>query len=493
VITNVVFNNTSDINKNKNLITELKAAVNANNLHEALTLNENITNKNLVVDIAFLDRNYVGNMKLKKGHILTADKYKEKWVESKENNNAILFLFVKEYEKNEYEFRELAVSKQLREQHLFDKVVEFINEHLSGNYNTIVANGSKYLARAITPVWTSEKQTAAENLIQEPRYEAHAINYFHGNFDFSYSDFAPINTSTNLTKAWFIYKQNNKTDTLKPTVAIYANPDKLKNSYTIYQEDILTFSFLGHTISIKGEKIFLIETTQRYISLIQAMQTNNKYSSSKKVSEWDWTYNNGNFVLNSTGDLRDYQANDKFEFINVILNAREAPLMEGKQMPAIHPSYSNTWCNVYASDLARDILFPNSFTNGNNYAPWGKHNSAARLHDVIKDNINGQFKSVTFDEAWKYTNSGYVVFLTAYNWRYYKNNANPYSYSGHIATCYQTDYSTYEGAKLIQAGGDGTEGIVGFVTNVWTKENYTVTNDASSNVKANVYLGYIIK
>jgi hypothetical protein len=356
-------------------------------------------------------------------------------------------------------------------------------------------NGSKYLARAITPVWTEAKMTAAENLIKEKRYWANHINYFHNSWKSTFLDMKPISTTGNkLAKVWFLTSK----DTLK-TNFLYADTAVFKGTNISIEGEGYAFSFLGITIPVflgaTQENVILLQLkdgkneSQSYIiPLVKALQESKKYSNSKKVSEWNWEKSNGVFTLNSTVGLTDITDGNKFELIKVNLNDS---YLEGAEIPVIHPWHPRTFCNVYASDLARDILFPNTFTVGSNYAPWGTHQAAAYLHDDIRNNKNGHFKAVTFDEAWKYTNAGYVVYLTAYNRRYYANETkNPYQHSGHIATCYETKgYEKYEGAKVIQAGGAGTAGIIGFVTNVWTKKNYPEI----SNIKANLYLGYILK
>jgi hypothetical protein len=494
VETKVVFNNTKDMKQLKSIIEELKSAVNKNDLQNALNVNENITDKNLKFEIVFFDRNYVGNLKLKTPHVLSIDGYKEKWKANTKNSSAVLFLFVKEDGKAEYEFKGLSVSKQLEDKHLFEKVVEFINEHLNGSHKTIVTNGSKYLARAITPVWTEAKQNEAQSLIEQNRYKADHINYFHGNWRSTFLDIKPISLSVylmpNLVKVWFL--ANN--DTLK-TTSIYADTTVFKGNNVTIEGEGYSFSFLGVTIPLSEasqERVLIFQPknqgneSQSYIKpLVEALQESNKYSSSKKVSEWDWNKSsNGTFSLNSTNGLTDINTNNKFELIKVDMNATYP---EGAEIPVIHPWCSGrTYCNVYASDLARNVLFPNMFTSGANYAPWGAHQSASKLHDILKGNTNGQFKAVTHDEAWKYTNAGYVVYLTAYNWRYYNNTTNdPHRYSGHIATCYQTiGYREYEKARLIQAG--SSTGELAF-KEVWGE------NMRDNHVKANLYLGYIIK
>jgi hypothetical protein len=380
--------------------------------------------------------------------------------------------------------------------------MEFINEHLSGNPKTIVANGSKYLARAITPVWTDAKRTAAGQLIREDRYKAHRINSCHGIWGYTYLDFRPISTSylpENLVKVWFLKETKARVDTIKPTMAIYADTIKLKGSYIELTENGFSISFLGITIPITGnttEKIFLFKSDIHYLSLVEKLEQERKYSITQKVSEWDWERSRSTLSLKSMTGLRDYREGDKFELIKVEIPSKTAESMEGTEIPKTHHAYSNTYCNIYASDLARSILFPGLFSTADNknldsnYAPWGPNARAATIHEFAIDNKNGHFKSVTFDEAWKYTNAEYVVYLTAYNSKYYEKHTDETKHPGHIATCYQTkgyENGKFLNANIIQAGGDC--GVHTFQS-IWTEGKYGSKNE---HVKANLYLGYIIK
>jgi hypothetical protein len=399
-------------------------------------------------------------------------------------------------EANVYKFHQLVVSDLLESQHLFPLVMEFINEHLTGGENTkIVSNGTKYLAKALTPVWTEQKKTDAQSLLTNTRYHQNKINYFHDTWKSIFLDIQPlssINWKSTLTKIYLCH--NN--DTLKPAIAIYADTTVFKKSNVLVSGDGYKFDFKSTVlVNTSKEKILLLRLqdsnteNQCYIfRLIQEIEKANKYSSSKKVSEWDWNKSDGQFSLESTADLRDYADNDKYELVMIDMNATYP---EGMDIPKIHPWYPRTFCNVYASDMSRDILFPNTFTTGDNYAPWGIHQSAAKLHEELMNNTKGPFKAVTFDEAWQYTNVGYVVYLTAYNRRYYSGETkDPYSYSGHIATCYFTEkYEDHEpwDRLIIQAGNSCD--VLPF-SNGWSKGKYGTDNE---HIKANLYLGYIIK
>jgi hypothetical protein len=490
-----MFNNTVDIKQYEGLIKELKNAVNTTELQNALSANDHLSDKNLKVDIVFFDRNYMGDMKLKRAHALTVAGYKEKWTTSTKDNTAVLFLFAKEYGKTDYEFKSLSVSELLGGEHLFEKVVEFINEHLNGNHKTVVTNGSKYLARAITPVWTEAKRAEAESLIKEKRYWANHINYFHNSWKSTFLDIKPISTAGNkLAKVWFLTSK----DTLK-TDFLYADTTVFKGTNISIEGEGYTFSFLRITITVflgsTQENVILLQLkdgrseSQSYIiPLVKALQESKKYSSAKKVSEWDWEKSNGVFTLNSTDGLTDIKDGNKFELIKVSLNDSYS---EGVEIPVIHPWHPRTFCNVYASDLARDVLFLNTFTTDANYAPWGTHQPAAYLHDEIRNNTTGHFKAVTFDEAWRYTNAGYVAYLTAYNNRYYEGKSkDPYQYSGHIATCYNTKQETLEdnilNGNVIQAG--NKVGVMPLIS-AWGN-SYGAKRE---HVKSNLYLGYILK
>jgi len=143
--------------------------------------------------------------------------------------------------------------------------------------------------------------------------------------------------------------------------------------------------------------------------------------------------------------------------------------------------------------MTRQLLFPNLFNENDaliknlDYAPWGAHNFASRIHDAL--NTGEEFKSIGFDEAWNYTNAGYIVYLTAYNWRYYEGLAGKYEYSGHIATCYPTENyenGSYLTAKIIQAGYISE---ISTIQTIWYRPSYGLNKEM---VKSNLYLDYII-
>src|SRR5690606_34560453 len=71
----VVYNNTADIKANAETINKIKSAVKTSELQTALNSNGHLTDKNLVIRVAFFDRGVIGQLKLKAEHELTPEKY----------------------------------------------------------------------------------------------------------------------------------------------------------------------------------------------------------------------------------------------------------------------------------------------------------------------------------------------------------------------------------------------------------------------------------
>lgn len=496
----VVYNNTTEMISKEEIIKKIRLSVKTSELQMALNSNNHITDKNLKIRIAFFDRGVIGQLKLKTEHELTPEKYIEKWQESVKNQSGILFLFVRSKGETDYTFNKMAVSSRLEEEHLFPKVTEFINENLKGDFITIVEKGTKYMAKAITPIWDVDPQDNrnvmkdAEDLTEFEKYWENRINFFY-NWKSTFLDLKPMTYEYNRIKVYFLKKN----DTIKPIINIYADTTIFKRGSKIEIEgEGYSFSFFSEIFEkIFGkekEKILLIEPKDNYtqhesyiITLIKAIENENKYSDILYVSDWDWEKDTRhlNFKLKSFTGLREYNRNDKFELVMRKLNDE---YKEGEPLPVIHPWYPRTYCNVFASDLARTILFKGIFTTGENYAPWGKHEAASIIHEKLINNENKHFKPLNHDEAWKYTNAGYVVYLTAYNWRYYAGKAHKYEYPGHIATCYPTpEYNPKDPTTgiVIQAG--ERVGKLFFRKDVWKSSLY------DNNIKANLYLGYILK
>ena len=146
----LVYNNTADVNES------ISNLVKVGELKEAIQANGDI-DQNLIVRIAFFDKNVVGRMTLIKEHKLSIDDYVSEWQKMVENKNAVLFLFVKAFEKDTYDFDKMYVSTKLSNDHLLPSVTENINENLIGSNEEIISNGSHYLAKALISIDISNK------------------------------------------------------------------------------------------------------------------------------------------------------------------------------------------------------------------------------------------------------------------------------------------------------------------------------------------------
>jgi len=468
VETKVVFNNTEDIKQYKSVIEELKSAVNKNDLQEALRVNGNITDKNLKFEIAFFDRNYVVNLKLKKPHVLSADGYIEKWKANADDRSAVLFLFVKEYGKTDYEFKGLFVSDQLANQHLFEEVVAFINEHLSGSNKTVVANGSKYLAKAITPVWTDEKRQKAEAMLEMDKYKKYHYNFFHNTWDPQLLDLDPTTEDLPSTYAKVILTKDGITN-LEPAIPIYvdklefANRISLLDPNTNQELDVWPVTYLTDNSGIERARL---TCSAAFYDLIEKLNAAN-ITGNIPVSQWGWDIQK-NFSF--TG--RPPTSSDKFI---LTMKSAKSVLKDGDVKPPWDANYAATYCNLFAYDLSLDILFSHS--------PWGSSHCANKLHWRISHDNN--FKKVSFTknedkpqkkDAWEYTQAGYVVYFTAFGPGINEDKLESVTAEkdivcdspGHIATCYRD-------GKVIQAG---------------ASVKILIWNTAQ---RAHVYLGYIIK
>ena len=489
VETKIVFNNTEDIKQHKNVIEELKNAVNTNELQNSLRANENITDKNLKFEIAFFDRNYVGNLKLKAPHVLSVAGYKEKWIANVENRSAVLFLFVKEYGKTEYEFKGLSVSEQLEDQHLFEEVMTFINEHLNGSYKTIVSNGSKYLARAITPVWTKDKKEKALPMLNMDKYKKYHFNFYFNEgelFDLKATR-QPIDA--NYLRVYFVYNGvENKikiTDTLKTSLPIYIDKRVFQGG-TITIKDEEGIPQIGAFLSFwkpKEDTIALFEVDSAFYKFIEKLNLLQKVKNismplmDSNVSRWGW---NKDFTPLNPNDFVDISPDYVFivtkEQVKKIFN-------DGDRKPPWIAGYGNTYCNLFARDLSREILFSHS--------PWGTNAFANRLHWRIFHDSNfkkvplAKEKNTVQKDAWTYTQAGYVVYYTAFGEGMNEDllvtvsdeSKIKHKPSGHIATCFEVISITDNGSegKVIQAG------------------NAVDILKWNTAQKAHVYLGYIIK
>lgn len=467
----VVYNNPLDVNAS------ISNIINVEELKSSIYANEHI-NHDLIIRIAFFDKNVVGRMKLKEAHKLTTNEYVSVWQQKVENKNAVLFLFVKPFGGVSYEFDKMYVSTQLSNDHLFPLVSEFINEHLTGSNEEIIRNGTHYLANAIKPVWTKEKMTQAENMTKNPKYWKNRFNYFHGWWEYPVIDFRYA--THNDVKNYAVVGCYNAS---KNDVAKNRTSELFLSDQVIFtKEDLLdkcTYSSTKYDIRFDAEQINGIYTMYGNLlyNIIEQVENCGKTNKLLLVSQWNWSEDKE--VVNPD-NCTTRTSNDKFI---MYWNTEIYENCEGKEIPQYAKFFygqSRTYCNVYACDLANEVLFGNIFGDKHN-GPWGKHMNANGIHESIQSNKD--FCQIQeFDDSWVYTNKGYVVYLTAYNKSYYSGKDPNHTYSGHIATCFPEKENTSNGQstsykkRVIQAGTNA--GVVSWV------ENY---------IMSHIYLGYILK
>ena len=463
----LVYNNLTDVDAS--LSNNVKVA----ELEDAIQSNDNDSFvKNLIVRIAFFDKNVVGRMKLKEEHKMSVENYVVNWEKMVENKNAVLFLFVKAYGKDAYDFDKMYVSTKLSNDHLLPLVAEYINEHLTGNNNEIISNGTHYLANAIRPVWTEEKMKQAVEMTKKPKYWKNHFNYFHKDWEYPIIDFR--HTSANDVNNYAIvgcYNANKeKVDEGTASVKLFLSDQIIYTKTEIL--DKCTISSTKYDIRFDVEKIDGIYTMYSGLlyNILNQVENCGKTNKSLVVSKWSW---NNNKEISNRDNLINRTNDDKFI---MYWDSETYNSCEGEEMPQYvqyfychqnkNGEWSRTYCNVFACDLANEVLFGNIFGRIT-YGPWGKHRSANDLYNVIDNDENKQFKKIEkgVDDPWIYTNNGYVVYLTSYN----------SSGSGHIATCYP-DEKKIELKKRVVQGGSRTE--------VLQWNGYT---------NIHIYLGYILK
>lgn len=471
----IVYNNSIDMYNNKSQIKEINNSVKISDLKTALIKNDHITDKNMIIRIAFFDKGVIGNLNLKASHELTSTKYIEIWKEELTNNSGLLFLFTKEKGESEYLFNKLVSSDQLEDEHLFPEVMEFINSNLSGDIKTIIGNGTKYIAKAITPVWTEEKKTEAAELSVQSKYGANKINT---ELDFSFFDFKPASEKdTKEKKLVNCMDKPKEVDGAKWYMSnkyIYTSTDNLgiTSSIQLYDWNVAVDEDISGMIVLYDNFLY---------KLLKYIDETNKHNNLQNASTWAWTKDDNGLSINDISSFSNRTTSDRL----IMFRNEEYKKKEGEEISILCASYgSTTWCNIFARDLAYSILFPDILSKNN--APWGSHARASILHDKIQN--SNEFKPVTFDEAWKYTNAGYIVYLSSYNSSYYAGNLGKI-HPGHIATCYPTEPyedGSFLTAKVVQAGSKSD--VLNFGS-AWGKA-YGVNRE---HVSANIYLGYILK
>gem|GEM_PF-3867238 len=457
----LVYNNTADVDAS------LSNLVKVDELKEAIQTNGHI-DQNLIVRIAFFDKNVIGRMMLNAEHKLSVDDYVSKWQKMVENKNAVLFLFVKAFEKDEdtYDFDKMYVSTKLSNDHLLPLVAEYINEHLTGSNNEIISNGTHYLANAIKPVWTEEKMTKAVEMTKNPKYFKNHFNYFHNDWEYPIINFKYA--SANDVKDYAIvgcYNANKeKVGEGTASVKLFLSGQIIYTKSEILSE--CTISSTKYDIRFDAEKIDGIYTMYSGLlyDILSQVENCGKTNKSLVVSKWSW---NNNKEISNMDNLINRTNDDRFI---MYWDSETYNSCEGEEMPQyVQYFYGNghrTYCNVFACDLANEVLFGNIFGRIT-YGPWGKHKSANGLYNAIDNDETKQFKKIEkgLDDPWLYTNKGYVVYLTSYN----------SSGSGHIATCYPDEKKEKMKNRVVQGG--ATTGVL-----QWN--GYT---------NIHIYLGYILK
>ena len=426
----------------------IKEKVRTDELKTAMDSNYSIIGDTLKVHLSFFDVKAFGPLELNNPISLNTETYTTQWKQHYSVGNHILFLFMNEGDG--YEFKKLDISDPLLQNHLFPEVMNFIRQHLPSGNEDVVDDGTRFLANAIMPVWTDYTKGAAEVLVQNDKYKKNRINRFHGNYGFGFFDLLPANTSEveNLKLVNAIYEDGNEEEHwFFSNQYIYTDAD--------YISGFTQSKVFNWPISLEESDTIVVVHDHFLYNLLKYIENTGKYDDTQKVSNWSWEYTDKyDRILTNLSNMSDTTSNDK-----LILEFDDSYIgNEGGEISILCLAYNNTWCNVFASDLSREILFQDLFADSydienDNYAPWGPHDFASRIHDVL--NTGEGFSPVGFDEAWNYTNAGYIVYLSAYNWRYHAGLADKYDYSGHIATCYPTENyenGSYLTAKIIQAG-----------------------------------------
>lgn len=365
----------------------------------------------------------------------------------------MLFIFTKNG--GNYSFKKLVASNQLKDEHLFTEVMNFINLNLSGNIENTIGDGTSFLANAIKPVWNS---TTMDNAIRLTSKENHPEYHKGYSYDiYTYYDFEPYHY----------------------TWPIIGMPD----------EDEKTYIRLLSNYKYKN----------RVDSQLENIMSWNYHHDTKNVSEWPWSDEgslvapnaNENFHLKKSEDIDENgeisnTAGEDYCRLNMVNNTTQ----KGEELITFKYyqiwGYQPTWCNQFANDLSKNILF--------NVIPWGSSGyRASEIHDVIRNN-NSKFELLDFNKAWEYANAGFIVYFTSYHAsgvNYNEDGTIDYQQSspGHIATGFPTKGNfNYLDGLLIQAGGFGHTKKIDFKS-AWSNSY----GENRNKVKAHVYLEYILK
>jgi hypothetical protein len=473
VKTAFIFSNSLDRDdfERRNILSTLQNYVNSAEFFNALILNYSLSDKNLKIDFVFFDRGQISRLKLKDAHSLTAADYSLIWLKRDSLTNRVLFLFVKDFKSSNYRFDRLELSEKLIREHLDRIVLDFIREHLSGDVMEVAKNGCRYLAKAITPVWTPEKMIQARSMVSEPRYfKGHCVS---GDFDLSYYDFKPVHFFE-LTANGNMFEVYDKTDSIRNSHYIILSTVELNSQVQLKKDESGLDGISGWNPewSLDKNKQLAIVRDDNLAQFVRQINACKMHDPVRKASEWSWEEGTNGFNLVVDNG---FVPRNSSNFVEMYLARNEV----GSAFPVISPYRKLTWCNVFAKDLAKEILF--------GFIPWTSNECANRLHfRIMHDKQN--FRELDFKKAWELTRKGFIVYLSAFNSTLdpsiYLNKSSekdvPTSPSGHIATCFP------EENKVVQAG---TETKVIFYNQVWNSKygsNYEM-------VKANLYLGNLLK
>ncbi len=456
------------------LLLAIKEKVHVDHLKTAMDSNYSIIGDTLKVHLSFFDVKAFGPLELNNPISLNEETYVTQWKQHYSVGNHILFLFMNEGDG--YEFKKLEISDPLMQKHLFPEVMNFIRQHLPSGNEEVVDDGTRFLANAIMPVWTDYTKGAAEVLVQDDKYKKNRINRFHGNYGFGFFDLIPANS--------------NEVEDLKLVNAIYEDENEeehwfFSNQYIYtdagYISGFAQSKVFNWPISLEESDTIVVIHDHFLYNLLTYIEGSGKYDATQKVSSWSWEYTDTyDRILSNLSSLSDTTSNDK-----LILQFDDSYIgNEGGEISILCLAYNNTWCNVFASDLSREILFQDLFSdisdiNSQEYAPWGKHDYANRIHWQIYNNDDDfiEITEATSATEWDYTKAGYVVYQTAFgnnilesvNLNQPTSNDVPKKPSGHIATCFNGDEH-----KVIHAG--SSVGV-----NQWY-----------GTQKSHLYLGYIL-
>lgn len=489
----VLFNNTFDLKEMSEDAKQIKSLLNKDELNRNLFANDNITDKHLNIQVSFFDQGYLGVLKLKNSSIVTVSEYIDEWKAVHENSNAILILFVKLKDGSKYDFVDLVITNNLEEEYMLPRINQFLKSKMTGDYPNVISNFSKHISKILLPIWNDQKMSQASALIDNnDKYKAGHTNFFHSWFKFGFFNFKPAS--------------ENEVKNLK---LVNCWPNENSTSGNWYFSDKYVFTDDSYLSGFDASKIYdwgisfeKDNISGVYIfkdaflhSILTYLEATKKHHSTKIASEYGWIYDKDHSPARYIPDFSEFK--DRKQQDKLILYFDESlDLNEGDLMPKLSPASQNTWCNVFACDLANEVLFGNIFGDVHS-GPWGSNNCANALHyRISNDKVN--FIEVPLEEAWQYSLKGYIVYLTMFNksmdpdmlsGQYTEKSLCNNWRSGHISICFPKveDLASIQQYRtnnyVIQAG--SSIGVLRF--------DEAISGQYNDKVKAYIYLGYILK